>query len=299
MKNEHPDMKLVDSLFEGVYFVDKTRTITAWNKGAYTITGFPQEEVIHRKCYENILNHVNEAGVALCFNGCPLHATLADGKERCANVYLQHKDGQRVPVTVKTLPVRNSSGEIEGAIEVFTEINTDKTFRKDLDRLHKDASEDALTGVPNRKYIGALIESRLREMHSVGVTFGINFIDIDNFKHVNDVYGHGIGDEILKLLVRTVKSGLRKNDMIGRLGGEEFIIVFSDVDHQGMKVASEKIRMLVESSKLRLPQGDLSVTISVGATLAIDSDSVETIIQRADDLMYKSKKTGKNKVTFD
>lgn len=299
MKNGHPDRELVDSLFEGVYFVDKDRTITAWNHGAHTITGFSQNEVIHRKCYENILNHVNEEGVALCFNGCPLHATLADGKERCANVYLQHKDGQRVPVTVKTLPVRNSEGMIEGAIEIFTEINTDKNFRKDLDRLQKEASEDALTGVPNRKYISAMIESKLRERRAVGISFGIDFIDIDNFKHVNDAYGHGVGDEVLKLLVRTVRSGLRKNDLIGRLGGEEFIIVFADVDHQGLERASEKIRMLVESSKLRLSEGELSVTISVGAALANDSDTVETLIQRADDLMYQSKKSGKNRVTAD
>jgi diguanylate cyclase (GGDEF)-like protein/PAS domain S-box-containing protein len=299
MKNNRRDMDLVDKLFEGVYYVDQNRTITAWNHGAHIITGFSKEEVIHRHCYENILNHVNEEGVALCFSGCPLHATMADGEERTANVYLQHKDGQRVPVTVKTVPVRNSQGEIEGAIEVFTEINTDTTFRKNLDRLQKEASEDALTGVPNRKYISAMIESRLREMRSVGVTFGINFIDIDNFKHVNDTYGHAVGDEILKLLVRTVKSGLRKNDMIGRLGGEEFIIIFSDVDQNGLMVASEKTRMLVEASKLRLPEGDLSVTISAGATLALDSDQVETLIQRADDLMYQSKKAGKNRVTTD
>lgn len=299
MVNKNPDHPLIESLFEGVYFVDKERTITGWNHGAESITGFPKDEVLHRKCYENILNHVNEEGVALCFSGCPLHATLADGEERIANVYLQHKDGQRVPVTVKTVAVRNRQGEIDGAIEVFTEINIDKTFRKDLDRLQKEASEDVLTGIPNRKYISAMIESRLREMRSVGVTFGINFVDIDNFKRVNDTYGHGVGDEILKLLVRTIRSGLRKNDMIGRLGGEEFIILFSDVDHSGLMVASEKARMLVESSKLRLAEGDLSVTISAGATLALESDTIETLIQRADDLMYQSKKAGKNQVTFD
>jgi diguanylate cyclase (GGDEF)-like protein/PAS domain S-box-containing protein len=289
---------LVDELFEGVYYVDKERKITGWNQGAQQITGFSAGEVVERHCYENILNHINQDGIALCFNGCPLHATIEDGKTRQADVYLQHKDGHRVPVTVKAIPLMNKDGKIDGAIEIFTEINTDTSLKDNLERLQKEASEDALTQVPNRKYIKALIESKLREQRAVGVSFGINFLDIDNFKHVNDTYGHQIGDEILKLLVRTVESNLRKHDMIGRLGGEEFVIVYSDLDQQGLMVASEKIRKIIEASTIRLPERDLSVTVSVGAIMAQTEDTVEGLIQKADDLMYESKKAGKNRVTY-
>lgn len=292
------DFELIDQLFEGVYYVDNERMITGWNLGAQQITGFSASEVVHRHCYENILNHVNQDGVALCFNGCPLHATIADGQTRQADVYLQHKDGHRVPVTVKAIPLMNQKGEIDGAIEIFTEINNDTHLRGNLDRLQKEASEDALTKVPNRKYISALIESKLREYKAVGVQFGINFLDIDNFKHVNDTYGHQIGDEILKLLVRTVESNLRKHDVIGRLGGEEFVIVYSDLEQEGLIAASEKTRKIIESSKLRLTDSDLSVTVSIGAILADKTDTVEALIQKADELMYESKKAGKNRVTY-
>lgn len=291
--------ELVDQLFEGVYYVDKERLITGWNQGAQDISGFKAEEVVHRHCFENILNHVDQNGVALCFNGCPLHATIADGITRKADVYLQHKDGHRVPVTVKAIPLLNQKGEIDGAIEIFTEINNDIAFKSNLERLQKEVTEDGLTKIPNRKYLWAMIESKLREYKAVGVRFGINFIDIDNFKHVNDTYGHPIGDEVLKLLVKTVVANLRKHDVIGRLGGEEFVIVYSDLDAEGLVVASEKIRKIIEASHLRMKSGDQSITVSVGASLANDQDTVEDLIQRADNLMYVSKKNGKNRVTYE
>ena len=99
-------------------------------------------------------------------------------------------------------------------------------------------------------------------------------------------------------MVQTIQSNLRKNDVIGRLGGEEFIIVFSDLNDSGLERVSEKIRKLVEASALRLPDQDIKVTISIGATLVNEQDTVLSIIERADNLMYQSKKNGKNRVTF-
>lgn len=290
--------EILENLYEGVYFVDKNRTITSWNNGAHQITGFSSEEVKHRKCYSNILNHVDINGVALCFDGCPLHATIQDGKAREATVFLQHKNGHRVPVMVKALPIYNNEGNIEGAVEIFTEIKEETSLQSDILKLQMEASQDALTDVPNRKYLNAIIESKIREFKAVNVSFGINFIDIDNFKHVNDTYGHGTGDEILKLLVNTIKSNLRKNDVIVRLGGEEFVIVFADINQSDLAKVSEKIRTLVEASALRLPTQDLKITISIGATIVEKSDTVSRIIERADDLMYQSKKGGKNRITI-
>jgi diguanylate cyclase (GGDEF)-like protein/PAS domain S-box-containing protein len=289
---------IVENLYEGVYFVDKDRTITSWNNGAFDITGFESKEVVHKKCFENILNHVDINGVALCFDGCPLHATIQDGIAREANVFLQHKNGHRVPVKIKALPIYNNEGGIVGAVEIFNEIKEERDISINLLKLQTEASQDALTQVPNRKYLNAIIESKIREFKAVNVSFGINFIDIDNFKHVNDTYGHGVGDDVLKLLVQTIQANLRKNDVIGRLGGEEFIVVFSDINDSGLEKVSEKIRTLVEASALRLIGQDLKITISIGATLVNSTDTVLSIIQRSDDLMYQSKKNGKNRVTF-
>jgi diguanylate cyclase (GGDEF)-like protein len=123
-------------------------------------------------------------------------------------------------------------------------------------------------------------------------------LDIDNFKLVNDTFGHEVGDKVLKILAETIQSNFRRHDFLGRWGGEEFVIVFSDVNRDGLMIASEKIRNLVAASSLRLSDHDLKITISIGATVVTEDDTPESIITRADQLMYSSKRNGKNIVTF-
>ncbi len=291
-------IEMLEYLYEGVYFVDNERTINYWNKGAEKITGYSSEEVINRKCYENILNHKDENNTSLCMNGCPLHATINDGTQREARVYLQHKKGHRVPVTVRTMPVFNENNEITGAIEIFIDDKNEVKILSNLEQYRKEASEDLLTGLSNRRYVKAVLESKIIEFNEVRISFGVVFIDIDHFKRVNDDFGHDIGDEILKLVAKTLESNLRKHDVVGRWGGEEFIAIISNVDANELAAVTEKMRFLVESSKLRLKDEELHVTISLGATLSINDDNVDEIVKRADALMYQSKTNGRNRTTI-
>lgn len=110
--------ELLDCFYDGIYYVDLKRVIQFWNKSAEGITGFSAEEVIGKCCYSNILNHVDLNSKQLCIDNCPLHETLQDGIPRKANVFLHHKDGFRVPVTILVIPVY-ADKEIIGAMEVF------------------------------------------------------------------------------------------------------------------------------------------------------------------------------------
>ena len=112
---------ILDNLYDGVYFVDRDRKITYWNKGAERITGYPAAEVVGSRCFDNILMHVDGHGTLLCKELCPLAATMLDGVERTADVYLQHKDGHRVSVNVRITPLRNEGGAVTGGVEVFTD----------------------------------------------------------------------------------------------------------------------------------------------------------------------------------
>jgi PAS domain S-box-containing protein len=91
---------LLENLADGIYFVDSERRITFWNRSAEQLTGYTREEVVGRQCYDNILNHVDLEGNQLCKTLCPLARTLQDGKNRSANLFLQHKDGRRRPVSI-------------------------------------------------------------------------------------------------------------------------------------------------------------------------------------------------------
>jgi diguanylate cyclase (GGDEF)-like protein/PAS domain S-box-containing protein len=290
---------LLDNLFDGVYFVDLDKRITFWNKGAERITGYLKSEVSGFCCAENILRHVDDDGRELCVEGCPLSATVSDGKIREANVYLHHKKGHRVPVSVRTSPVRDDFGNVVGAVEIFADNSSSIQILKELEGLKKEAYLDTLTGIGNRRYGEMQLSTRLYELEAHKVPFGVIFLDIDHFKKFNDNYGHKIGDDVLVMVGRSMTSAMRKMDIVSRWGGEEFMFVLPNIDGKVLLSVAERVRLLIEHSFIVVGNEKLYVTASMGATLAVLSDTAETVVVRADSLMYKSKMSGRNQVTTD
>jgi diguanylate cyclase (GGDEF)-like protein/PAS domain S-box-containing protein len=289
--------EIFDSLFEGAYIVDDDRKIIFWNKGAEKITGFKKEEVIGKYCHDNILNHVTADGTLLCFGGCPLHNSIITGNENEAEVFLHHKDGHRVPIKVKTVPYYDN-GAISGAIEFFKDYSTKIELKNTIESLNSVASLDHLTGLYNRRYFEAFIESKLGELRNFDLSFGITFFDIDDFKIINDTFGHLLGDDVLKIIAKTATNSTRGNDIVCRWGGEEFVAVFLDIDEEKLRVLAERLRTIVENSSLRASDNEIKFTISIGATMARADDTTESLLHRADKLMYKSKQNGKNQSTL-
>lgn len=287
---------ILSNINEGIYFVDKERRITFWNKGAERITGFSQREVLNKFCYDNILNHVDSDGNQLCFGGCPLHKTIRDAVDRDALIYLNHKAGHRVPVHISTSQI-TYKGEIIGAVESFTDESAYVTILDDNEKLKELALYDQLTNLPNRRYMNAFLESRINDFNQLGIPFGIAMFDIDFFKHINDQYGHDVGDQLLVLIAKTCQSALRNNDLFCRFGGEEFIAIYPGIDQEGLTKICNKLRVLVNHSGLRTEASEFNVTISVGATLMSLEDSKDILIRRADELLYQSKTNGRNLVT--
>lgn len=287
---------VLNDLYEGVYFVDKDRGITFWNQGAERITGFSAQEMLGKFCYDNLLNHVDENGAQLCLNGCPLHATLQDGAPRSAQVYLHHKNGHRVRVDVKIRPLF-INGEIIGATEVFSSAELSDCSEIGLKEMERLALFDQLTQLPNRRYVDTFLENQIRDHQSLGIPFGVMMLDLDFFKKVNDTYGHSVGDEVLKMVTGTFQSAIRKNDFIGRWGGEEFVAVLRGVTHLELHTIAEKICRLVAQSSLTRGEDSLRVTVSIGCTMVLPTDNAYTLIQRADQALYTSKNEGRNRVT--
>jgi diguanylate cyclase (GGDEF)-like protein len=156
---------------------------------------------------------------------------------------------------------------------------------------------DPLTELPNRRCINLQLRSRIDELKRYEWPCGVLFIDIDNFKVVNDEYGHGIGDKVLKMVGRTLSSSLRSYDILGRYGGEEFFAIVANVDSAQLYSFADRLRLLVEQSSLTTGSDTVSVTISIGATLARSNDTLDTVIKRADRLMYHSKTAGRNRIS--
>lgn len=290
---------LLDNLHDGVYFVDRHRRITYWNKAAERISGFSAEDVLGSNCADNLLNHADGGGCVLCQAACPLANTLQDGQPREADVFLRHKLGHRLPVNVRISPIRDEAGEIVGAVEWFCDASHKHEMLNELDLLQRETLKDPLTGMGNRRFAVCEFDRRLREHVNFGTSLGLLFIDIDHFKFVNDTYGHDMGDRTLALVARSISSALRGADKVCRWGGEEFVAFVPGVSREAFKNIAERVRALVEAATIDVVGAQLKVTVSVGGTFACESDSLETLVARADALMYQAKSRGRNLAVID
>jgi diguanylate cyclase (GGDEF)-like protein/PAS domain S-box-containing protein len=288
---------LLTNLHDGLYLVDTERRITFWNRAAELITGYSASEVVGSRCSDNILVHVDADGNSLCLSGCPLSSTMADGRSSDAEVYLHHKEGYRLPVRVRTLPLRNEKGAIVGGAEVFSDNSAVHSLAQRAQELERLSLLDPLTGLSNRRNMESELNARLQEMERFGLSFGLLFLDIDHFKAVNDTYGHDAGDLTLKTVAHTLTLISRPFDLVGRWGGEEFVGIIRNVGEEEIARIGNRYRKLIGKTCIPLPEGSIGVTVSIGATVALRDDTMESLVRRADGLMYRSKVDGRNRLT--
>jgi diguanylate cyclase (GGDEF)-like protein/PAS domain S-box-containing protein len=297
MLNQLNCVDVIALLPVGVYFTDTNRKITYWNRTAEEISGYGSDDVMGLHCHDNVLMHVDDKGNSLCKGLCPLAQTMVDGQIREADVFLSHKQGHRVAVHVHTLPLKNANGEIIGAAEVFTDIDVMLSMKRKTAILEEMAFHDSLTRLPNREYIKSELAARLQEFQRYGISFGVLFLDIDHFKKLNDSLGHEAGDRVLKMVAATLRESARPFDIFGRWGGEEFLGIIRHVDAENLAGISERYLRLIEKSYVMMDEKQITVTISIGGTVARHGDTADAIIKRADQLMYQSKRKGRNRMT--
>lgn len=288
---------LLEQVSDGVSFVNTARRITYWNSGAARLTGFTAEEVLGRRCSSGVLRHVDDRGRELCQSSCALAAVMDDGVPSRVDTYLLHKDGHRVAVTIRGHALTDPDGRIVGLAEVFS-LRTSNPYA-DLERRGFSASEDPVTGLPARRLGEFHLASLVAAVAAGEASLGVLFVDVDEFKVVNDTHGHQAGDRVLRMVGRSMATALRRGDLPIRWGGEEFVALMPGSDAGGLSAAAERVRMLVENSWLEHTGTKLQVTVSVGATLARPDDSPEELVDRADQLMYRSKRAGRNRITAD
>jgi diguanylate cyclase (GGDEF)-like protein/PAS domain S-box-containing protein len=292
--------KLLDQMGDGVYFVDRDRRILYWNEGAFRLSGYTAQELVGRSCQDDILCHVDYEGKNLCQDGCPLSASIEDGGTHEANVFLRHKQGRRVPVTVRAEPLRAADGSIIGAIEIFSDDSAQTEARRKTESMKRLAFLDHLTQLPNRRFVEMSLNTALAEFQVHNDPLGVLAFDLDKFKAINDCYGHECGDRALQEVAKTVVGALRPTDIVGRWGGDEFVAILRNVDHDILTSLAK--RCVLMAARISLPSGDgasISLSISVGATLAHPGESGAELIRRADGLMYQSKMGGRSRATTD
>lgn len=158
------------------------------------------------------------------------------------------------------------------------------------------ANHDPLTGIYNRAFLSAFLNKTLKDMDRYPKNLSIITFDIDHFKKINDAFGHGVGDLVLKELTKMISHSIRASDVFARIGGEEFLIMAPNTDPEGARTLSESIRS-------RVAQNDFTeagkVTISLGVTIYKKGDTMDDLFKRADIALYKAKNNGRNRIEFE
>jgi diguanylate cyclase (GGDEF)-like protein/PAS domain S-box-containing protein len=252
--------------------------------------GFETQELVG----QSVLNLTHPEDKDACQAGIEAVIKSPGGTDRQEIRYFTHS-GAAIWVDQAIRGLLSDQGELEGLVFIASDI----TPRKELEqKLHHLATTDPLTGINNRRQQLRLTEKEILRARRYGQPLSLLVLDVDDFKAVNDHYGHAAGDRILKDVASVAVEQLRDSDFLGRIGGEEFCATLVHSDLGQAVITAERLRRAFEKHPFK-PDGEtVQVTVSIGAAqFDPDSDDMTSLVNRADKAMYRAKSQGKNRVS--
>jgi diguanylate cyclase (GGDEF)-like protein/PAS domain S-box-containing protein len=213
-----------------------------------------------------------------------------------SNCVLVRRDGQELHIEDSAAPIRDLSGEFAGMVVVFHDVSESRAITQKMSHL---AEHDELTSLPNRALLNDRLEHGITLARRHGRQMAVLFIDLDHFKHINDSLGHLIGDQILKAVARRIAPCIRDSDTVSRHGGDEFIVLLSEVNRaEDAGLIAEKIRLAV-MEPYSIDDHYLHLTASIGVSVyPNDGEDAKALIQCSDTAMYHAKEEGRNRSQF-
>lgn len=278
----------LSQLFEGVYLVDRNRKILFWNQAAEIITGYSAKEVVNKSCYDNLLMHVDAKGTELCLTGCPLQASVEDGRIHNAAVFLRHKQGHRVPVSVRSVPLKDEHGMVDCVMEVFTRSDPSATDEQ-LKILARKAFLDSLTGLPNKEYLESKLKSMLASKVPGDISqWGILFVEIDNLREIAKEHGLATSDATVQVAAKTILANLQAGELAARWDAGLFLLV-TGLDKKAVLLNwANKIKSLIEHSRVSGAE-TLQIRICVGGLIANVGDNFDVTMQKLESALKNSR----------
>ena len=297
-------LDIIEFLPDATFVIDQEKKVIAWNRAIEEMTGVPKEKIIGKDNYASILPFYNSQETILVdmlfLNNKENKGNAINDKEKVLSkeFFLPAKDqgGEGTYLLVTAGPLFNNDGKLVGAIKSIRNITHEKLAEKKLRYL---ATHDALTGLPNRLFFEETI-SRAVAKAKRGQVSAILFIDLDNFKVVNDTLGHEAGDSLLVSLSGILKNNIREGDLLARLGGDEFVVLLDGASTEEAILVAEKLRSLINERELCLVHYKycFNISLSIGIAIIDGCLSVHKLLSLADTALYKAKEGGRNRVVF-
>ncbi|MET0052364.1 MAG: diguanylate cyclase, partial [Candidatus Thiodiazotropha sp.] len=284
-------LRLLAALGDGVFELDEFQACIFINPAALMMLGYVEEEVLGENLHQ-LLHHSREDGTPILPSECPIIQTYEDGQVRHLDDRFICKDGSGIPVHLTITPV-GSDDEREGVVVIFRD-NSDRIRLEQ--ELRTQATTDSLTGLPNRRqFLKELELEHNRIRHLPDREAAVLMLDLDDFKGINDQYGHSVGDAVLKHFARALTEITRSSDRIGRLGGEEFGLLLPDTAVPHACRIADRLCGMISSAKVAVNEFEVIYTVSIGVAQLRGSDrTVDIALARADAALYEAKNAGKN-----
>ncbi len=277
---------VLDLIGDAVLGIDVDGKVNYINAMAEKMTGWARHEALHQPVERvfSIIDPVSRKPAN--FSG--LRAIAQDAEvELAARSLLVRRDGSEVAVEDAAAPVHNRSGQVAGAVVVFHDVKFSQARAAEMAHL---AQHDWLTGLPNRAALADRLTQALALARRHDKQVGLLFVDLDNFKQVNDTFGHDRGDQLLTTLSRRLVDCVRETDTVSRYGGDEFVVLLSEIEQpEHAHLVAGKLREAI-SCEQRLSNQSVQVSASIGISIYPDhGGDIETLLQSADRAMYRDK----------
>ena len=296
---EHNSL-LLDSAAEGIYGTDMDGITTFVNPAAASMLGYKAEELIGKPMH-SMIHHSHLDGTHYPRSECPMSSTINNGMTRhVVDEVLWRKDGTALPVEYHSTPIIKDGG-VAGAVVTFSDISARKKAEALLER---QAFYDGLTELPNRRLLQDRLEQALVHAQRHGHMGALLFLDLDQFKMINDSLGHPVGDALLKKVAKRLIDIVRREDTAARMGGDEFVVLFAEINDDPeaaanfAQAAAENILQHL-SEPYQIDNHNLHITLSIGiALLPLGDETADDILMQADAAMYRAKELGRNGIQF-
>jgi len=274
---------------EGIIIADSNANVLAANNAFFKMSGYSESEVVGKNPRLWKSQHHDE-----CFYQTMWNALNENGRWQ-GEIWNRRKNGNVFPAWA-TINVINTHQKLDRYVAVYSDISSIKESQEKLQFL---AHHDPLTSLPNRLLFSARLEHAIKHAHRQTSLVAVMFLDLDNFKQINDGLGHVIGDAVLKEVANRVTLQVREDDTVARMGGDEFAVVLENIENsQDASIVATKI-LNAFGQALEIDKHKLYLTISIGiSTYPDDENSVTGLVKNADAAMYRAKEQGKNRYCF-
>ena len=288
---------LIAAMEEGVVLQDENSKILAFNKSAERILGLTADQLIGKSSFDPDWYSIHEDGSPFPGETHPVVVTLRTGEPQSDVIMGIHKpDGRLTWISVNVQPIfKEGETTPHRVVATMHDITEHKIAQEHIKKL---AHFDQLTGLPNRTLLNDRFRYALSSAQRRGETLAVMFLDLDDFKDINDTLGHNVGDLVLMELAKRLKKAVREEDTLSRQGGDEFILILpaADADSAGL-VASKLIEGVARPCQI--DRHELTVTASIGiAIFPHDGTDLESLSKNADIAMYRAKREGRNSFRF-